>query len=87
MGTRVSERFQEELEEALDRLRPALIADGGNVELLGVDEKGGATIVLQGACSGCPSQIATLRLLLEPALKSAVPGLQSLVLADSDVIR
>jgi Fe-S cluster biogenesis protein NfuA len=67
------------VEVHLDRLRPALIADGGNVELLDVDDEGTVRIVLQGACATCPAQLATLRVGLEEPLRDAVPGVTAVV--------
>lgn len=67
------------MEVHLDRLRPALIADGGNVELLDVDDEGTVRIVLQGACATCPAQLATLRVGLEEPLRDAVPGVTAVV--------
>jgi Fe-S cluster biogenesis protein NfuA len=67
------------VEVHLDRLRPALIADGGNVELLDVDDEGTVRIVLQGVCATCPAQLATLRVGLEEPLRDAVPGVTAVV--------
>ena len=67
------------MEVHLDRLRPALIADGGNVELLDVDDEGTVRIVLQGACATCPAQLATLRVGLEEPLRDAVPDVTAVV--------
>jgi Fe-S cluster biogenesis protein NfuA len=79
MVSELARALGREIELALDRLRPALIADGGNVELLDVTEEGTARIEFQGACATCPAQAATLRLALEPAVKRAVPSLAALV--------
>ena len=68
------------MEGHLDQLRPALIADGGNVELLDVNDEGIVRVVLQGECVNCPAQLATLRVGLEEPLRRAVPGITSLVL-------
>ncbi|MCC6641261.1 MAG: NifU family protein [Deltaproteobacteria bacterium] len=67
------------VEAELDRLRPALVADGGNVELVAVDDDGTVRLALEGACSSCPARLATLRLAIEPALRSAVPGITAIV--------
>lgn len=69
----------EAVEVELDRLRPALVADGGNVELLGVDPDGTARVTFQGQCATCPAQEATLRVGLEAPLIAAVPGITSVV--------
>ncbi len=67
------------IEAALDALRPALVADGGNVELVGVDEDGTVRVLLQGACTTCPAQPATLQFGLEPSLKEMVPEVTGIV--------
>jgi len=67
------------IERVLDRLRPALVADGGNVELVGVDEEGVVRVAFQGACASCPAQLATLRIGLEAPLRELVPGVTSVV--------
>lgn len=72
------------VEAAVDRLRPALLQDGGNLELLGVSEDGTVRIELQGACVGCPAQAATVRLVVEPALRSEVPGVTAVVPVQGD---
>ncbi len=71
--------LRDEVEGALDRLRPGLVADGGNVELLGVDADGTVRVVMQGACATCPAQMATIRIGLEEPLRRAVPGVKSVV--------
>ena len=71
--------LRDAVEGQLDRLRPALIADGGNVELMGVDADGTVRITFQGRCATCPAQQATLRIGLEAPILEAVPGVTSLV--------
>lgn len=70
---------REDVEAALDRLRPGLVADGGNLELLGIDPDGTVRIVLQGECAECPAQPATLRIALEEPLRNAVRGVTAVV--------
>lgn len=71
-----------ELVEAwLDRIRPALVVDGGNVELVGIDHDGTVHVALQGACATCPAQLATLRVGIEEPLKKALPGVSGVVVA------
>lgn len=69
----------EAVEAQLDRLRPALVADGGNIELLGVDADGTVRVTLQGQCATCPAQIATLRLGIEEPLREAIPAVLGVV--------
>jgi Fe-S cluster biogenesis protein NfuA len=63
---------REKVEGVLSRVRPLLQADGGDVELVSVQEKG-ATVRLTGNCVGCPSAQLTLHLGIETALKEAMP--------------
>jgi len=73
---------RESVEAWLDRIRPGLVADGGNVELVGIDHDGTVRIALQGACATCPAQLATLRVGIEEPLKRALPGIQAVVVAE-----
>ncbi len=67
--------MREEVEKALEELRPNLQADGGNVEL--VDVKDGVVKVrLTGACAGCPMSQMTLQWGVEQFLKKKVPDIQ-----------
>ncbi|MFQ5441795.1 MAG: NifU family protein [Thermodesulfobacteriota bacterium] len=72
--------FKERVEEALNGIRPALQADGGDVVLVDVDEnKGIVRVQLQGACSGCPSAEITLAMGVERAIKEAVPEVKEVL--------
>ena len=54
--------MREDVEKALDKIKPALRADGGDVELINVDEsKGIVDLKLVGACAGCPMSTMTLK--------------------------
>jgi len=65
---------KERVEKALDKIRPALEADGGNVELVDVDEENGiVTVKLVGACGSCPMSQMTLRMGVERVLKEEIP--------------
>ncbi len=65
----------ERVEKALDSIRPALMADGGNVELVAVED-GIAKVRLQGACGTCPSAIMTLKQGIEVRVKEDVPEIK-----------
>ena len=67
--------MQDKVKEALDKVRPALQADGGDVELVGVDDKGVVTVRLTGACGGCPMATMTLKNGIEKTLKKEVAGI------------
>ncbi|MFP3929134.1 MAG: NifU family protein [Desulfobacteraceae bacterium] len=69
--------MKERVQEALNKVRPSLQADGGDVELVDVDEEGGLVKVrLQGACAGCPMSQMTLKNGIERILKQNVPEVQ-----------
>ena len=64
--------MKEKVEKALDKIRPALMADGGNVELVDVDN-GIVKVKLTGACGGCPMSQMTLKMGIERVLKQEIP--------------
>ncbi|MDA0690885.1 MAG: NifU family protein [Nitrospinae bacterium] len=64
--------MQDEVESVLDTLRPSLMADGGNVELVDIDD-GVVKLRLVGSCSSCSSSTMTLKMGIERALKKAIP--------------
>lgn len=65
---------REEVEKALDEVRPMLMSDGGNVELIDVNDQGVVLVKLQGSCSGCPSATITLKQGIEKIVMDKVPG-------------
>ncbi len=72
--------MKEKVKEILDRVRPALQADGGDVELVDVDEENGVVKVrLMGACRGCPMSQLTLQIGIERELKDKVPEVKEVV--------
>ena len=64
--------MKEEIESVLETLRPMLIQDGGNVELVDVED-GVVKLRLVGSCSSCSSSTTTLKMGIERALKKAIP--------------
>ena len=70
---------KQKVQEALELIRPALQSDGGDVELVGVDDAGVVTVELQGACKGCPMSQLTLANHVERILKEQVPGVTKVV--------
>ena len=70
--------MKEKVEAALDQVRPSLQADGGNVELVGIDD-GVVSVRLTGACGGCPMATMTLRMGIEKVIKEQVPEVQEVV--------
>lgn len=72
--------MQEQLLEAIEVIRPALQADGGDMTLVGVDEETGRVdIELVGACGSCPASTMTLNAGIERILKDRVPGVTEIV--------
>ncbi len=70
--------MKEKVQAALDKVRPSLQRDGGDVELVDVDEKKGIVKVrLQGACAGCPMSQMTLRNGIERFLKQEIPEIKA----------
>jgi Fe-S cluster biogenesis protein NfuA len=65
--------LREKIEDALEKVRPALQADGGDVQFIDVDDEGVVTVKLTGACGGCPMSQMTLKMGIEKALKQSVP--------------
>ncbi len=72
--------MREQVEAALNDIRPALQADGGDVELIDVQD-GTVTLRLTGACGSCPMSAMTLRFGVEKLLKERVAGVTKVVAA------
>ncbi len=69
--------MREQVERALDTVRPILQADGGYVELVDILPSGIVRVRLSGACKGCPMAQMTLRNSIERAVKKMVPGIKA----------
>jgi len=70
--------MREKVESALNQIRPALQADGGDVQLIDVSQ-GVVTLRLTGACGGCPMATMTLRRGIEQVLKERVPEVREVI--------
>ena len=70
--------MQEKVEGILDKIRPSLIRDGGNVELVEVSD-GTVKVKLTGACAGCPMSTMTLKMGIEQVLKQEIPEIKEVV--------
>ena len=68
-----------EVKEVLEMIRPALQADGGDVELIEVSDDGIVKVKLVGACGHCPMSTMTLKMGIERTLKEKVPGVKEVV--------
>jgi Fe-S cluster biogenesis protein NfuA len=73
------EMLKEKVQRALEKVRPSLQADGGDVQLVDVDENGVVKVKLMGACGGCPMSQMTLKMGIEKVLKQNVPEVKSVV--------
>ncbi|MBW2624883.1 MAG: NifU family protein [Deltaproteobacteria bacterium] len=69
--------MKEQIEKALDKIRPALQRDGGDIELVDVEENGVVKVRLTGACSGCPMSQMTLKQGVERIVKQMVPEVKA----------
>lgn len=70
--------MKEKVDKVLDKIRPSLMADGGNVELVDVED-GIVKVRLTGACGGCPMSQMTLKMGIERLLKQELPEIQEVV--------
>ena len=69
--------MKEKVEKALEEIRPVLMADGGNVELVDITDQGVVRVRLTGACGCCPMSAYTLKLGIEKKLKELIPEVKS----------
>jgi Fe-S cluster biogenesis protein NfuA len=75
--TQKGEIMREKVEEVINKIRPMLKADGGDVELVDVGADGIVKVRLQGACAGCPMSQMTLKNGIEKLLKKEIPEVKS----------
>ena len=71
--------LKEDVEEALNKIRPMLKADGGNVDLVEVTDDGIVKLKLTGACGCCPMSQMTLKMGIERILKQEIPEIKEVV--------
>jgi Fe-S cluster biogenesis protein NfuA len=71
--------MKEKVEEALKQVRPMLQRDGGDIELVSVDEAGVVKVRLKGACGSCPMSTMTLKMGVEKYLKEHIPEVKEVV--------
>lgn len=69
--------LKDKVERSLRSVRPYLQADGGDIELVGVNDEGVVLVRLAGACQGCPGALMTLQMGVERILKEQVPEVKS----------
>ncbi|MGB4207873.1 MAG: NifU family protein [Smithellaceae bacterium] len=71
--------MKEEVQKAIDTIRPSLQADGGDVELVEVTDDGIVKVKLTGACRGCPMSQMTLKMGIEKVIKQQVPTVKEII--------
>jgi len=71
--------MKDQVQQVLDMVRPALQADGGDVELVDVSEDGVVSVKLTGACGSCPMSTMTLKMGIERTLMQNIPEVKEVV--------
>ena len=71
--------MRDKVEAALNKIRPNLQADGGDVELIDVTPDGVVKVKLTGACSDCPMSQMTLKVGVEKIIRQEVPGVKKVI--------
>ena len=73
------EAIKERVEKALEKIRPYLIADGGDIALIDITDDMVVKVAMKGACNGCPFSLQTLKAGVEIAVKKEVPEIKEVV--------
>ncbi|MFP4661927.1 MAG: NifU family protein [Halanaerobiales bacterium] len=71
--------MRDKVANILDKIRPSLQADGGDVKLVEVTDDGVVKVELMGACKGCPMSTLTIKNGIEKTLKQHVPGVKEVI--------
>lgn len=79
MAITTNEQVLAKINAAIDSIRPYLVADGGDVELIEVTDDLIVKVKLLGACQGCPFSMQTLSAGIEQAIRKEVPDLKELI--------
>ena len=78
--------MQEQVEQVIEIIRPAIQADGGDINLLDVDQDSGVvTVELTGACVSCPASTVTMKAGIERIMKDRGPGVTAVVQPESEI--
>jgi len=78
-ATRADSALFKQVAVIIKQLRPAVQGDGGDLELVDVDDRGVVSVRLHGACIGCPSAAMTLKLGVEQTLKDRLPEVKEVI--------
>jgi len=73
------EAIRTRVEKALEKIRPYLVADGGDIEIIEITEDMVVKVELKGACYGCPFSMQTLKAGVEMAVRNEVPEIKQVV--------
>ena len=77
----------EKIEAALEKIRPFLIADGGNVKVLEVTDDLVVRLELEGACETCPMSAMTMKAGIEEAIKRDIPDIKEVVAVNATSVQ
>lgn len=69
--------MREKVEQAIEKIRPSLQMDGGDIELVDIDDNNVVKVRLRGACGSCPMSVMTLKMGVERIVKEMVPEVKS----------
>lgn len=73
------ETIKERVEKALEKIRPYLVADGGDIAMVDITDDMVVKVEMKGACHGCPFSLQTLKAGVEIAIKKEVPEIKQVV--------
>ena len=73
------EAIRERVEKALEKIRPYLVADGGDIAIVDITDDMIVRVELKGACHGCPFSMQTLKAGVEMAVRNEVPEIKEVV--------
>ncbi len=71
------QNYVKKVEEVISQVRPYLVADGGDIKFVSLEEDLTVKVSLQGACQSCPMSAMTLKSGVEEAMKRAIPEIKS----------
>lgn len=83
METKENNKIHDQIKNELEKIRPYLQADGGDIELVEITEDFIVKVELTGACRGCPYSEQTLKAGVEQALKKEIPEVKKVISANS----
>ena len=74
--------FEDKVKDVIEAVRPNLQSHGGDIEFVSVEEDNTVKVRLQGACSGCPGAMMTLKMGVERLLKEKIPEVKEVIAVD-----